>query len=204
MKYDLSAVILAGGEGKRFGGNPKTELVVGGRSIISRMLDVIREMFDEIIIVTNSPERFSELEKCRIITDIFPGSGPLGGIHAAMKASEREALFVFAGDMPFLNKGLIIKQIEKFSDRIYSALVPVLNDLEEPLHAIYINTLSGEIEEILERQDKPAVKDLLENINTGYMKLPPSPEIIKAFTNINSPSDLEQAENFYLYHHNKN
>ena len=194
MKYNISGVILAGGEGKRLGDKPKTEIIIGGRKIISRMLDVIRDIFNDIIIVTNSPERYSEFENYRIIGDIYSGSGPLGGIHAAMKASEKEALFVFAGDMPFLNKDLIIRQIEKYTGSNMSAMVPVLNELEEPLHAIYKNSLAGEIEKILKGSTNPIMKDFLEKIRTGHLELQPSLEIMKAFTNINTSSDIEGAE----------
>jgi molybdopterin-guanine dinucleotide biosynthesis protein A len=193
MKYSISAVILAGGEGRRFRGKPKTEIIVGGRKIIVRMLDVISKIFDETFIVTNSPEIYSGIENCRIIGDIYNQSGPLGGIHAAMKASEKEALFVFAGDMPFLDKDLIINQIERFEESHDSAIVTVLNDLEEPLHAIYRTSLLNEIEKLLEGPGTPAVKDFLKIIRAGYMILPSAPEILKAFTNINSHSDLEQA-----------
>ena len=41
--------------------------------------------------------------------DEILGAGPLGGIHAAMKASSNDSIFVFAGDMPFLDKDIIIK-----------------------------------------------------------------------------------------------
>jgi len=198
MKCTLSAVILAGGEGRRAGGRPKTDLVVGGEKIISRMLIVIREIFDEVIIVTNSPEKFTELRDCRIVTDIFEGSGPLGGIHAAMKSSQSKALFVFAGDMPFLDKSIINRQIEEYYSGSFAALIPVVDTLEEPLHGIYSNSNLDETEKILNGTAKPAVKELLANISTGYMKLPSSPEIIKAFININSLSDLVQAENLYL------
>lgn len=196
MISSISAAILSGGEGKRFKGKPKTELTVGGRMIILRMLDVIGDIFDEIIIVSNSGENYSDVEKCKIIGDIFPGSGPLGGIHAAMKESEKEALFIFAGDMPFLNKDLIIKQIEEFSGNDSPAMVPVLNDLAEPLHAIYRSSLADEIEKILQEPGKHSVRDLIDKINAGFMIIPDSPEMKMSFFNINDPSDLDQAELF--------
>jgi molybdopterin-guanine dinucleotide biosynthesis protein A len=196
MTDNISAAILAGGENKRFEGRPKTEIIIGGRKIIYRMLDVIRDIFNEIIIVSNSPDRFKDIEKCRIVGDIYPGSGPLGGIHAAMKASENEALFVFAGDMPFLDRNLIISQIEKFRNSDALAMVPVLNNLGEPLHAIYKISLTDEIEKILDGSRKPAVKDFLDKIVAGYMELPASAQILRAFSNINTPSDLERAETY--------
>ena len=198
MKCNLSAVILAGGESRRIGGKPKTELIVAGEKIISRMLGVIREIFDEIIIVTNSPGRFSKITDCLIIRDIYAGSGPLGGIHAAIKSSGNEALFIFAGDMPFLDKNLINRQIEFFAHTDFQALVPVVNGMTEPLHAIYCKSIIDEAEILLEQKENPSVRDLLEKIRTGYMHLEHSAEVNRSFTNINTLADLRQAENFYL------
>jgi len=194
MTYNISAAILAGGESTRFKGVPKTEIIVGGRKIISRMLDVIRDIFDEIIIVANSPERFTDTGVCKVVKDVYPNKGPLGGIHSAMKASGKEALFVFAGDMPFLDNSLIISQINIYSAGSASAIVPVMNSLEEPLHSIYRNSLLSETEKLLEEPGIPSVKDFLKRINPLYIDLKTSPENKRAFMNINYPSDIDEAE----------
>ena len=60
MGNKISGVILAGGSNKRFGGITKANVVIGGECIISRIISTISGLFDEIIIVTNKPEEFSE------------------------------------------------------------------------------------------------------------------------------------------------
>src|SRR5665647_29134 len=99
MVSNISGVILAGGAGKRFNGIIKPRILIDGKTIISRIIATISEIFDEIIIVTNSPEGFSEFSNCKVISDQLLNKGPLAGIHSALKVSEKEALFVFAGDM---------------------------------------------------------------------------------------------------------
>jgi len=64
-------VILAGGAGKRFNGLIKPAIAIDGETIISRMIDVISDIFSEIIIVSKTPALFKEYKYCRIINDQF-------------------------------------------------------------------------------------------------------------------------------------
>ena len=83
---------------------------VAGKPIISWILNAMEDLFDETLIVTNTPEEYKDYSSCRLVPDQFIKVGPLGGIHAALKAASFEMIFVFAGDMPLLNKDLIILQ----------------------------------------------------------------------------------------------
>ena len=111
MANRISGVILAGGSSKRFGGTTKANVVINGETIISRIISTISDLFVEIIIVTNKPEEFQEFIQYKIVKDQYLKAGPLGGIHAALKASSEDAIFVFAGDMPFLDKEIISDKI---------------------------------------------------------------------------------------------
>jgi molybdopterin-guanine dinucleotide biosynthesis protein A len=190
MIENISGVVLAGGENRRFNGRFKPGIIIDGKTIFNRILDIIGEIFKEIIIVTNTPERFTEFTDYKIISDIIKSKGPLGGIHAAMRSSTAEAIFVFAGDMPYLDKVLIINQIDEFNSTSYEALVPLLNNYPEPLHAIYRNTLVVELERYLSEGADPAVKDFIGKTDTFYLNLPVNKQTKKAFKNINSPTDL--------------
>ena len=190
MGISISGVILSGGENKRFGGITKSNVVIGGKPIISRMLEAMTDIFDEIIIVTNTPEKFKEYDCYKIVGDLFLKAGPLGGLHAAMKASTKGAIFAFAGDMPFLEKDLIIRMINNFIENKSEALIPRVNDYSEPLHSIYSNSLVIRLEEYLAETKEFAVRDFYKKIDVHYFKMNPSDEAIRSFTNINSPSDL--------------
>ncbi len=110
--HNISGVILAGGSSKRLNGMIKAKIVIDGRTIISRIIDTMNELFGEIIIVTNTPDEFKEYNAYKIIGDKFLNKGPLGGIHSAMNICSSDALFIVAGDMPLLDKILYIRQIE--------------------------------------------------------------------------------------------
>jgi molybdopterin-guanine dinucleotide biosynthesis protein A len=190
MTRKISGTILAGGAGKRFNGLVKTKIVVDGETIISRILSVTADLFDEIIIVTNNPEEYKDLTFCTIVSDEIPGAGPLGGIHAAMKASSNDAVFVFAGDMPFLDSEIIIRLIETYALSDCEVLIPEIGDFIEPLHSVYDISLADNLEAYLRGQKSKAVRDFIKTLNVQYLQFEGSEKNKRAFTNINSPADI--------------
>jgi molybdopterin-guanine dinucleotide biosynthesis protein A len=196
MGTGISGVILSGGKNKRFDGITKSKIVIGDRTIISSMIDILEEIFDEIIIVTNRPEEFKEFDRHTVTGDIFNKKGPLGGLHAAMIKSTGDAVFVFAGDMPFLNKDIIISQINRFRELKCDALIPVVSEYLEPLHAIYSNSLINNLEEFLTKNSEHAVRNFFKKIEVNYLNMAGTDEILRAFTNINSPADLDLIRKF--------
>ena len=192
MANSISGVILAGGTNKRFGGITKSNIIVGGKTIISRMISTIGNIFDEIIIVTNKPEEFREYIQYLIIEDQYLKAGPLGGIHAALKTSSEDAIFVFAGDMPFLDGKIIIDQINEFIKRQHDVLIPEVDQFIEPLHAIYRKSVLNDLERFLSEGKSRAVRDFLSEVNVGYFQVPKTRKTEIAFANINSPSDLDK------------
>ncbi len=186
----ISGVILAGGANKRFGGMTKANYVIDGVTIISRIISVIGDLFDEIIIVTNNPEEFREYLNCKIVSDIFKKAGPLGGIHAALKAASGDAVFIFASDMPFLNKKIIVDQINEYKNSDAEVVIPRVGEFIEPLHAVYRKSIMNKMEKFLSEKKSKAVRDFLSEVNVDYYEVLPSDESRRAFMNINSPSDL--------------
>jgi molybdopterin-guanine dinucleotide biosynthesis protein A len=194
MVHNISGVILAGGANKRFDGMTKANIVIGGKTIISRIIDTIKDVFQEIIIVTNTPEEFKEYINYKIVSDQFLNAGPLGGIHAAIKTSSKEALFVFAGDMPLLDKKIIIRQIEFYNSHKCDILIPLIIKYAEPLHSIYNTSIIDTLEDYLAKGNNYSVSEYCKLQNVRYMQLEDSNKISDTFTNINSPSDIPVAE----------
>jgi molybdopterin-guanine dinucleotide biosynthesis protein A len=194
MAGKISGVVLAGGAGSRFDGRIKPKIIIDGEPIISRIISVIKDIFDEIIIVTSNPEEFSDFSFCKIVGDEIPGAGPLGGIHAAMKTSSNDAIFVFAGDMPFLDKGIIMRLIETYNNSDCDALIPWIEEYIEPLHSIYSSSLTEHLEGYLGNGRGNAVRDYIKSLNVRYIKFDNSEKTKKTFTNINSASDIYPSE----------
>jgi len=189
---ELSAVILAGGAGTRFGGKNKLQSLIGGERIIDRVIETLTPVFDEIIIVTNSSEEYSHLKHCQVTMDQFKGAGPLGGIHAAMMLSVRKGLFVFAGDMPYLDGNLIREQISFAGNNASDAVIPEVKGDIEPLHGIYMNHLTGKIESRLSSGTDLSIRGFLKTIDVAFFRPEISDKVLRAFININYPGDTDK------------
>jgi molybdopterin-guanine dinucleotide biosynthesis protein A len=192
MIKDITGVILAGGASKRFKGAVKSRIEIGGKPIIERITDTFDGIFDEIIIVTNSPEEYADYSGCKITGDIFLNKGPLGGIHAAMAASENEVFFVVAGDMPFLERELIIRQIDYFSGQTCDILIPLVGSYIEPLHGIYRKSILSRLTEYLAGDNNYALREFFKKAEMLYFKVDDSET--RSFTNINYPSDIDKVK----------
>lgn len=190
MTRTISGVILAGGANKRFGGVTKATLKIAGETIISRIIRTISGLFEEIVIVTNTPDEFAEYIDCRIIGDHYKNSGPLGGIHSALKNTTADAIFVFAGDMPFLDRKIIEEQATEFNKGKADILIPKYGELIEPLHSIYSRNVLENLERFLSEGGKRSVRDFVSGMKTDYFCIEQTEAGRNGFININSPTDL--------------
>jgi NADH-quinone oxidoreductase subunit E len=188
---DITGVILAGGTNSRFGGKIKANTIIGGEKIITSILKVIRPIFGEIVIVTNTPDAFSDIEGCIITGDHFLKRGPLGGIHAAMKASSKNAVFIFAADMPFLNSDLIISQAKEYCSDPVDVLIARLKGNIEPLHSVYNTKLVDKLEDFLSEGSDNMIRSFLDKLSVRFFNVPESELNTRSFTNINTPTEAE-------------
>jgi molybdopterin-guanine dinucleotide biosynthesis protein A len=194
MFHNISAAILAGGSGKRFNGLVKANIVIEGKTIISRIIEEIGDIFEEIIIVTNNQDEFKAYNRYKIIVDQYLNKGPLGGIHSALKHTDRDALFCMAGDMPFIKKNLIIKQINFFNNSNCDILIPKIDQYIEPLHGIYRKSILNTLEDYIVSENDYAIRKFITRMNVCFLELKGTEKLTRAFTNINSPSDITKVK----------
>jgi molybdopterin-guanine dinucleotide biosynthesis protein A len=188
----ISAAVLAGGKGQRMKGINKPALVLDGETIMSRILNTISDLFHEIIIVSNDKTEVLEFQNCVIVSDIYRDKGPIGGIHAALHHTRSDAVFVFAGDMPLLNRNLISRQVSAFNAGTYDILVPRIEVSIEPLHSIYSRKIVDKLEEFILSGSGNAIRDFYIKVNTGYLDIIEGEK--EAFSNINNHADLIEIE----------
>src|SRR6267378_7239899 len=99
--------VLAGGKSSRMGAgqdNDKAFLDFAGQTLLDRALAVMGTVCDRVAIV-GDPAKFRNYES--VVVDIFPGCGPLAGIHAALLHSSAELNLMLAVDMPFVSRELL-------------------------------------------------------------------------------------------------
>lgn len=105
MYYDITAAILSGGRSTRMGEN-KSLMKLGNKTVIERVKELLHPLFSKVILITNEPEEYSFL-KLQTFRDIYPGKGPLSGIHSALKNSATDKCFIIASDIPLMKREMI-------------------------------------------------------------------------------------------------
>ncbi len=188
----VSSVILAGGQSQRMGVN-KAFLEFEGHPLIARVIDKVSQVGDEVILVTNAPDEYAHLGH-RLVTDVFPGKGSLGGIYTGVKAARNPYTLVVACDMPFLNPSLLRYMI--LLSPGYDVVVPRLGREVEPLHALYAKACLPAMEAVLQ-QDNLQIIAFYSQVRVRYVEQQEieilDPNHFSLF-NVNSPQDLEQAK----------
>jgi len=188
----MTAIILAGGKSKRLG-KDKALLNIGRMHLIELVIERVRSVFNDVLIVTPNPSNFNFLNKKRIkiLRDAVLGKGPLGGIYTGLLYSNDEYSFVCGCDMPFLNPSLLRFMAQRIRDA--DILVPEVDGFLEPLHSIYSKRCIEPIRWHLEVDDLK-VKNFFPEVRCR-----PVPEkIIKrydpsllSFFNLNTPKMLD-------------
>ena len=192
---DISCIILAGGKSLRLGHDKVLEKV-GNTSILELVLSRIDPLCKNIIIVTSKERTFSQFTsnpKIKVVSDIFPGKGSLGGIHAGLVESDTFYNLVIASDMPFLNVALLRYMIE-VSDG-FDFVLPRINNLYEPLHAIYSKNCIAPCESLL-KQDRKVIIELFNHVKVGFIEAEEIDQFDpkrRSFFNINTKEDLKLA-----------
>ena len=187
-----TAAILAGGRARRFGGRDKSRLVIGGRTILERQLDVLQRLVPRIVIVANEPERFADAG-VPVVADAVPGCGSLGGIFTAVAGAPGPVL-VLACDMPFVTGPFLSRLIE--AGREADITIPRGRDGYQPLCANYAPACAGPLRKRLEQRALKVV-DLLADVRVREL----GPDEIAPFDpdgllllNVNTADDLARAQ----------
>jgi molybdopterin-guanine dinucleotide biosynthesis protein A len=186
---DTAGVILAGGRASRMGGRDKAFAAVNGEPIAVRTVRLFQSLFPQVIVSTNRPDRFRMLD-VETVADLYPGCGPLAGIHAAMLASRHPRIFVVACDMPGLDAGVIRFLLEREGD--VDAVVPQWEDDIEPLHALYAVRCLPTVERCL-TGGRHALREFLPLVRVDWVsedELRGVRGIAQSLTNVNTPEEL--------------
>jgi len=195
VRLPCTGVILAGGAASRYGGLPKGLEHVGGRRIIDRVADALREVTDDLLLVANDPAASQWLPGVRVKGDIVPNAGGLGGIHAALHHAGSSVLVV-AWDMPFVPWELLAR-LRALGDAADVA-VPESGSRRgvEPLCAFYATACLPAIEQSLAEGDRRVVgfhaQVRVARLRADEVAAFGDPELM--FMNVNAPDDLARAE----------
>jgi FdhD protein len=150
----VTGVILAGGESRRMGSD-KSLLPLDGGRFIDHAYRTLAALFDEVLIVTNSPDLYAGLP-CRKVPDLYPLKGSLAGIHSGLSHARTDKIFVVACDMPFLSAEVIRRLCA--GGEAGDVIIPRSERGVEPLHALYDKRCLPAVEEMLDAGEKKIVR----------------------------------------------
>jgi len=195
----MTSIILAGGKGLRFGQNKALE-TISGKSLLQWVVDSLAAVSTEIIIVTLERACFASFamtyplsSRIRVIGDVYPGKGPLGGIYSGLVTSSCLRAIVVGCDMPFLNAALLEYMTQISSG--FDIIIPRTRKGVEPLCAIYSKNCLASIHRLV-KQNELRISELF---NMAKVKYVGEDEIDKfdaehlSFFNINTKADLDKA-----------
>jgi molybdopterin-guanine dinucleotide biosynthesis protein A len=188
-----TGVILAGGQNKRFAGKNKAFEQVGNVSIFERIYGIFRELFDQILLVTNQPEKYLAWD-IPMVTDLIDIRSSLTGLHTGLFHTTTPYAFFAACDTPFLKKEIVQTVLNAIEPNL-DIVVPQTELGYEPLCAAYSRHCLKPIQVQLEKRQFQ-IQRLFKTMRT--LKIPEmtlrkiDPDLI-SFFNINTPEDLERA-----------
>jgi molybdopterin-guanine dinucleotide biosynthesis protein A len=175
MAERCSAAVLAGGRATRFGGQDKSALLVGGRTILARQLDMLAGVVDEVRVVRD---------------DLVPGCGPLGGVHTALTQAGHDAVFVIACDMPFVTSDLVAHLLAASAG--VDIVVPRTERGYHPLCAVYRRTCLDKVaRRVAERRLK--MTDLFSDLRLREVdsaELERFGDLHRLLANVNTPAEF--------------
>jgi molybdenum cofactor guanylyltransferase len=130
---DLSAFILAGGKSSRMG-RDKAFVQFAGETLLQHALLVAKSVTQHVWIVGDG-SKFSSVGP--VIPDIFRDRGPLGGIHAALNASETDLNLFLAVDLPLVPADLLKFVVREARRHRAMVTLPEAEGRLQPLCAVY-------------------------------------------------------------------
>jgi molybdopterin-guanine dinucleotide biosynthesis protein A len=162
-----SAALLAGGKSRRMGFD-KQLLHVSSNRLFERIIPVLTDRFDDVMVVTGQPDIYRGTGVRAIADIIIPSLGPLSGIHAAVSEAKNDYVYILACDMPRIDLSYIDFMIGRLEEKTADACVTCRGDWIEPFHAFYGKGALPVIEADL-LKGKSSVYYLLKKINTLFI-----------------------------------
>ena len=134
MSESRAGWVLTGGQSTRMG-RDKALLPWNGRTVVEEVAGTVLEAAGNVTLV-GAPERYGWLG-LPVIADDIMGSGPLGGLHSALRATRSDWNLLVACDMPRLTPEFLKELLHRAETEQRDCAVPQTAQGIEPLCAVY-------------------------------------------------------------------
>ncbi len=196
---DLTVVLLAGGKARRMGMD-KAVLRWRGKPLVQVLAERFKAAGLSVLVAGGARDWAQRLKDLpfTVVPDLpaHENFGPLAGIEAGLLHTKAKLVGVVACDLPFAEPKLLLWLAERVSGA--DAVVPMVGDEPQPLHAVYSRSCLPQLVAQLEGEDK-SVKSFLKSVRVVYV---PEGEWAQTFdpkcltVHLNEPKDLEGLEEF--------
>jgi len=194
---EAAGYILAGGGSRRFG-RDKALVEVGGLPMLRRMIALLQSVAKNVKVV-GAREKYAQFEK-EIVSDGWPGEGPLGGIITALQDSALEAErsewnLIVSCDMPFLTAEWLAFLCQRAAKSGAQVVVPHSMHGPEPLCACYRTDAAGALRAAFESGVRKVTQGL-QHVTTEVLDEADWKRFDSAgrlFWNMNTAADYEEA-----------
>jgi len=185
----IHGILLAGGRSSRMG-TDKALLPVEGKPLIQHICENMLTLCENVTVVVASLQecRYAEAlaagphSRIRFAEDMFPGKGPLAGLHAGLSAMHDGGYgFVMACDMPYLSPALFRTMAGRLDGQADAVLCA-----GQPFHAFYHKRAARAAEACL-MQEKLRLQAFYEALHAVYV----TPDDSGCFENLNTPAEYE-------------
>ena len=180
-------VLLAGGKSRRMG-RDKAKLPIDGKSFLERIAHEIEGFSERLLSIDDMCSM--QLSGYTTVHDIYPGNGPIGGLHAALTCCRSDALLVVTCDVPLFQCRLG-EYLVQFLTSDYDGVVAVTRDGRiHPFCGVY----RKEMAELLEAQifaEKLSMMDAIKKMRLYHADLTDTPYSDNCLMNINTPDEYD-------------
>jgi molybdopterin-guanine dinucleotide biosynthesis protein A len=185
---DTTLAILAGGSGKRLAGADKGLLLLEGRTILSRLLD-LRSLFGDLLLVTSAPDAYFQY-RLRSAADVIADRGAPGGVHSALVHARTQWVLAVGCDMPFVSAAAVERILEAREPKADVVCFEVSGRLE-PLLAAYRVEIAPQWGRHLEKG--PSFREIFKAFHVKTLPADALIEVdpeMRAIVSLNTPEDL--------------
>jgi molybdenum cofactor guanylyltransferase len=187
----VTGVILAGGKSRRMG-RDKAFLPFGTGMLIERVIEVLRQVTEDVILITNTPELYQRFG-LPLFSDVIPEAGSLGGIYTGLVCAKAPYSLCLACDMPFVKPAFLRSLCEMAAAA--DVVIPRNAEDFQPLCAVYSQACREPIRQQIDAGrlkitgffDQVRVRVIEGELLTRY-----DPHDVMFF-NANTPEEYEQA-----------
>ena len=190
-REDITAVILAGGQGRRMGGQDKGLIEFDGTPLAEILVNNLRQQAVDIVINANRNHTQYQQFGCPVISDQLEDyQGPLAGFASAMAVVDSIFILTLPCDGPLLADDYVARFIASYNETEAPVQVAFDGERLQPVHAMIKVDLLPSLKDFLDSDDRKIDRWYARH---DYARVDFS-DCANMFRNINTPADKESLQ----------